>query len=463
MHFQLLGPFRASHEGRQVLVDSRRQERCLLSILLLHAPRAVTTARLIDLLWSDAAPASARGTVHTYVGRLRARLSPLGVRVETRHDGYAVEPADHVVDAGEFVRLAARAEIAQDRTEQVRRYDEALALWQGQLLADLADDLLRERIGGHLTELRMRVLEQRAEAQLALGVHDRVVAELRDATRRHPERERLVAARMTALYRSDRQADALALYRETRGALVTEFGVEPGPELQRLHDRVLSGDPGLERRAAPVHAVRVRGEFLPWPTSGHPALEFCNTHAGWGGPPLPGSEWLRTYTTLAVWTGHLGLADEAAVSRLLEQAEESPDGAAAVLRETRQFRGSLYTCLTRPGDGAAFAAVSRAVEEASAGARFGLGPDGLARWRSSPAQGLRLPLGAVALSAAELLADPRRFTLRACPGADCGWLFLDESGRRRWCSVAGCEGSSSEESRSTPGSETSLDAQPKAE
>lgn len=443
MEFQLLGPFHAVHEGRRVLPHIRRQERCLLSILLLRAPRAVTTTRLIDLLWDGEAPASARGTVHTYIGRLRAGLTPHGVRIGTRHDGYAVEPGGYVVDAQEFHRLVRRAESSGDGAEGVRHYDAALALWKGPLLADVVEDGPRDRIGGHLTELRLSALEKRAEAQLALGAHDRVVAELRETALRHPEREGLVAARMTALYRSDRQAEALALYRGTRRALVGEFGVEPGPELRRLHDRILRSDPRLDRPAAPVQAVRVRGELLPWSTSGHPALEFCNTYAGWGRPPEPGSEWLANYTTFAVWAGHHGLAPEHLVVRLLRQAAQRPDEAAVVLEEARRFRGSLYACLTDPQDGASFAAVARTVEEAAATSEFVRDPDGLARWRPSAA-GLRTPLCAAAHSAAELLADPRRFTLRACPGADCGWLFLDENGRRRWCSVSGCGGGRTE-------------------
>ncbi|WP_327239875.1 AfsR/SARP family transcriptional regulator [Streptomyces sp. NBC_01318] len=128
MEFQLLGPFEARHEGRPVLVGSRRQERCLLSILLLQAGHVVTIARLIDLLWNGAAPPSARGTVHTYIGRLRARLTPHGLYVETRHDGYAVDPGAHVIDAQEFLTLVRQAAVTGDPGERVRRYDQALGL-----------------------------------------------------------------------------------------------------------------------------------------------------------------------------------------------------------------------------------------------------------------------------------------------------------------------------------------------
>ncbi|MET9523049.1 BTAD domain-containing putative transcriptional regulator [Streptomyces coeruleorubidus] len=438
MEFQLLGPFAARHEGRQVLVGSRRQERCLLAVLLLHAGRAVPTDRLIDLLWDDEPPASARATVHTYVGRLRAALRPHGVSVETRHDGYAAEQGPHGIDVQEFVGLVGQAADAGDPAERIRLYDHALGLWRGPLLADVADDRLRSRLGGTLGELRLSAVERRAEAQLAMGLHDRVVADLTPLLEEHPTRERLVGARMTALYRTGRQADALQLYGRTRDLLADELGIDPGRELRTLHERILNADPRLDRPAAPVYAVRVADQWLPWSTSGHPALEFCNTYAGWGGERLPGSDWLRGYATLAVWAGHLDLIEDRQVTRLREQALRQPAEAAAVLAEARRLRTNLYACLTDPQDGRAFKAVAAAVEDAARLSVFTRGEDGLGRWQSSPSAGLRLPVCAVARSAGELLADPRRFTVRGCPSRDCGWLFLDESGRRRWCSLATC-------------------------
>ncbi|WP_030543325.1 BTAD domain-containing putative transcriptional regulator [Streptomyces albus] len=440
MEFKLLGAFEARHQGRPVLGATRRQERCLLAVLLLCPGRAVTTDRLIDLLWDGAAPASARGTVHTYVGRLRAALRPYGPRIDTRHDGYALDPAGAVTDAEEFTRLVREAAAATDPAERLRLHDQALGLWRGPLLADAAGDRLRDRLGGELDELRLTALEQRAGTQLAMGLHERAAADLAAPARDRPEREGLVARRMTALYRSRRQAEALELYRDTRDALVERFGIEPGGELRELHERVLRGDPGLDRPPVPVHAVRVRGEWLPWNTSGHPALEFCNTYAGWGRPRRPGSEWLRGYGTLAVWAGHQDLTEDHLVTRLTGLARQRPEEAAAALAEARAFRRDLYACLTDPGDLRAFTTVAAVAEEAAGQAEFVRGEEGLGVWRLSPAAGLRLPLLAVARSAAELLADPRRFTVRACPGPDCGWLFLDRSGQRRWCSLGTCGG-----------------------
>ncbi|MEU0165201.1 BTAD domain-containing putative transcriptional regulator [Streptomyces iakyrus] len=438
MDFQLLGPFAARHEGRPVLLGSRRQERCLLAVLLLHAGHSVPTGRLIDLLWDDAPPASARATVHTYVGRLRAALRPYGVSVETRHDGYAVERGPHRIDAREFTELVGHAADARDPVERIGHYDRALALWQGPLLADVADDRLRSRLDGGLGELRLTAVERRAEAQLGMGLPERVVADLTPLLPEHPARERLVAAQMTALHRTGRRAEALRLYDRTRAVLATDLGIGPSRELRTLHERMLSGDPRLDRPPGPVYAVRVDDQWLPWSTSGHPALEFCNTYAGWGGERLPGSEWLPGYATLAVWAGHLDLIGHRQTARLRERALRRPDEAAAALDEARRFRTDLYACLTDPQDGRAFKAVAAVVQEAAGLAVLTRGEDGLGRWQPSPSAGLRLPLHAVARTAGELLTDPRRFTVRTCPAPDCGWLFLDESGRRRWCSLRTC-------------------------
>ncbi|MFE2018789.1 BTAD domain-containing putative transcriptional regulator [Streptomyces sp. NPDC059499] len=438
MEFQLLGSFEARHDGARVVVADRRQERCLLSILLLEAGQVVSTDRLSDLLWDGDASASARRTIHTYVGRIRARLRPYGLHIDTRHGGYVLDPGGHTIDTEDFIALCGHARATADAVQRVRHYDRALALWHGPLLADVADDALRKRLGSRLGELRMSALEQRAEAHLELGEHDKVVADLSPLAPRHPERERLVAAQMTGLRRSGRQAEALDLYRLTRQALVNRLGVEPGTGLRTLYERMLRGDPRLDRPPGPVYAVRVGEEWLPWSTSGHPALEFCNTYAGWGGPPLPGSEWLRSYSTLAVWAGHMDLAEDWVVSGLLKKALQEPNDAAAVLREAREFRTRLYAALTDIDDVRAFKAVAGAAEDAARNSAFVLGEGRLGRWRLSPSAGLRLPVLAVARSAAELLADPARFMIRVCPGEGCGWVFPDESGRRRWCSLRTC-------------------------
>lgn len=441
MEFQLLGAFDALHEGMRPLASSRRQERCLLAILLLHPGQVVSTARLIDLLWDGTPPVSAQGTVHTYVGRLRAALRPHGVRLDTRHEGYVVDLADapHTVDVSEFTTLTRQAVVTSDPATRLRLLDAAHALWRGPLLADVADDRLRDRLGGGaLTEAHLAAREQHAEAALALGQHDRVVAELTQVVDQHPTRERLVAAQMTALYRSGRAADALQLYRATHHALTTELGIEPGPGLRDLHTRVLRADPRLERPATPAYAVRVDGHWLPWTTAGHPALEFCNTYAGWGGPPHPSGEWLREYGTLVVWARHHDLVEAPLANTLLRTARSGTDEAAEVLREAREFRTLLRTCLIAPDNARAFKEVADAAQSAYQAAEFVRDEDGLGRWRLTSTAGLRLPLLAVARCVTELLADTRHFMIRACQSHSCGWLFLDPARRRRWCGLATC-------------------------
>ncbi|WP_166378397.1 BTAD domain-containing putative transcriptional regulator [Catellatospora methionotrophica] len=439
MEFRLLGPFEACHDGRLVDIASRRQERCLLALLLLDLGHLVTIDRLIALLWNGSAPATARGAVYTYIGRLRAALSPYGVRITTRADGYLVEADDHRVDVADFHRSVQRALDTADPAARASLLDGALRLWRGPLLADVADEALRHRLDAQLEEARLVALEARAEAQLALGRHPRVIKDLAGLAERHPLRERLVGILMTAHYRSARQADALLLYEATRQALATELGVDPGPDLQELHRRILRNDNRLEQPRRAVFEVRIRDETLPWTVGGHPALDFCNTFAGWGDPaPQPCAEWLRSYRTLAVWSGYTGLADDPTVARLLTLAGRDPAEADRTLAQARALRGQVYACLTGHPGHAAFDAVARAAEAAARTLEFTRDENGGGRWRPSLEAGLRLPLHAAAWSAAELLADPRRLTVRSCADSHCRWLFMDETSMRRWCSLVTC-------------------------
>lgn len=438
MDFRLLGPFEARAGGQPIAVGTRRQERLLLATMLLDAGHLVSIDRLVDLLWGGAPPRSARGAIHTYVGRLRHTLAPHGVVIATRRDGYLVDPAGHTVDTADFVEQAHHAANLLDQGERVRLLDAALALWRGPLLADLADDGLRHRLGAHLTETRISTCELLAELRLGMGHHDRVIAGLTSLAEQYPTRERLIALLMTALYRAHRQADAAALYRETRKVLVAELGAEPGADLQALHTRILRNDTSLDRPPMPAYAVRIRDQWLPWKSAGHPALEYCNTYAAWNAPATPSAEWLRTYATLAVWTGYVDLADQQTVSRLVDEANHDPRQASAVLAEARSLRTHLYACLTRPSAPSSFDVVAGYAEAAAKESRYVRDGDGLGQWRLSESCGLRLPLYAAARSAAELLADPRRYTVRRCPAVHCGWLYLDQSQLRQWCTMALC-------------------------
>lgn len=176
----------------------------------------------------------------------------------------------------------------------------------------------------------------------------------------------------------------------------------------------------------PSYAVRVGDFLLPKPLAGHPALELCNTLAGWDDPPEDRNEWLASYDHLAVWAEFAGLVDTC------------PRGAGAdVLAEVRSLRDAAYRLL-RHGDATAFRVVAAYADEANARRRLTRAADGAAGFRLPATADLRLPLHAAALAVADLLDSPARTTVRACPGDGCGWLFLDPRGRRVWCSMAAC-------------------------
>ncbi|MBT8227971.1 MAG: CGNR zinc finger domain-containing protein, partial [Dactylosporangium sp.] len=200
----------------------------------------------------------------------------------------------------------------------------------------------------------------------------------------------------------------------------------------------------------PVYCVKVRDQVLPWSVGGHPALEFCNTYSGWGGSRRPGSEWLRSYATLAVWAGYMDLADEPTVTWLIRQGQAKPAEAAIVLDEARVLRKHVYAYLVNPDDRRSFSVVARFAEAAVKHSVFVRDGDGLGRWRLARHGDLRLPVHAAARAAADLLADPCRFTVRACPGDHCGWLFPDQSGQRRYCSVVACGKAARERAGSVP-------------
>ncbi|MEU1812478.1 CGNR zinc finger domain-containing protein [Micromonospora sp. WMMD1076] len=187
-----------------------------------------------------------------------------------------------------------------------------------------------------------------------------------------------------------------------------------------------------------MHWVNVEGYPMPIPVGGHPALELCNTWAGWAAPPSPDRDWLRDYDRLAVWAGHVGLLAPAIVGRLREASRRRPSAAGEVLAETRELRTALHDVLLDPDDTAAFRRVAGPAREAAAASVLETGPDGIAHWTLPDDAGLRLPLLAGARAAADLLTSAARTEVRACPAADCGWLFLDPRGRRRWCSMATC-------------------------
>jgi YVTN family beta-propeller protein len=239
MDLRLLGPVEARLDGHVIALGAPKQ-RAVLAMLALEVGRTVSADRLAEGLWGEQPPSSAPKMVQLYVSHLRRLLEGNGARIVTRGRGYELRLSDGEVDAVEFERL-----IEQSRAR------EALALWHGEALADVADEPFAAAEIHRLGDLRVRAAEMAIDADLAAGRHSEVVGELEALIDEHPLRERLHAQRMLALYRDGRQAEALSAYRQARATLVEEIGVEPGADLHRLQEAILAQDPALEPASPP--------------------------------------------------------------------------------------------------------------------------------------------------------------------------------------------------------------------
>jgi YVTN family beta-propeller protein len=265
VEFRVLGDLEVRHDGETLSLGAH-QQRAVLAILVLHAGEVVSADRLIDELWGDEPPPRAAKTVQVYVSRLRKVLTTVNGPTEdpivTRDRGYVLRVDPEQVDARVFERLLDEGR----RKCTGREFDgaatvlrEALGLWRGSPLADFTFDAFAANEIARLEELRLEALETRIDADLALGRHAALVAELEALTAEHPLRERLRAQRMLALYRCGREPEALALYRETRKALVDELGMEPSPALRELQEAILRQDPALKAPALRVAAPAADG------------------------------------------------------------------------------------------------------------------------------------------------------------------------------------------------------------
>ncbi|GAA3822162.1 transcriptional regulator AfsR [Streptomyces chiangmaiensis] len=252
LRFGVLGPVRA-WRGEELLATGSPQQRALLAALLLREGRTATASELIDALWGDEPPPRALAAVRTYASRLRKILSP-GVLV-SESGGYALRLREaRSLDLATAQELAAEAEKAKhagDLRHARHVLNEALALWDGESLASVPGayaDAQRTR----LEEWRLQLLESRLDMDLEQGCHAEAVSELTALTAAHPLRERLRELLMVALYRSGRQAEALAVYADTRRLLAEELGVDPRAGLKELQQRILQADPGLAEPSAPA-------------------------------------------------------------------------------------------------------------------------------------------------------------------------------------------------------------------
>jgi SARP family transcriptional regulator, regulator of embCAB operon len=266
LEFRLLGRVEVYRDERPVDVGGPKQ-RALLTSLLLQAGRVVSVEQLIDDLWAQRPPARASATVQVFVSQLRRALEPDRPRGETAtvlvtaSPGYRLDIEPDAVDAHAFAAAVARgrqALAAADPEEAARVLLHAEEMWRGPALADVPVTPFVRAAAARLGELQLGAVEDRIEAELALGRHAAVVAELEQWVDRHPLRERLRAQLMLGLYRCGRQVEALATYRETRRVLHDELGIEPGVGLRRLEQAVLRQDPELAWRPPPPRAAPPR-------------------------------------------------------------------------------------------------------------------------------------------------------------------------------------------------------------
>ncbi len=272
---RLLGSVEALVDGHSLALGGSKQ-RGVVAMLALRANTTLSGDELIDGLWGDDLPGSATKNLHVYVSRLRKALGESGAEAEilTRGRGYELRlPAD-AVDALRFERLVGEAAREPPGAGANGLAGEALELWRGAPLADVASEPFAGPEIARLEELYLRALELAIDAELAAGRHAEVIARLEALIAEEPLRERLHGQRMLALYRDGRQSEALDAYREAREALIEQIGVEPGPELRDLQAAILAQDPSLD---APPPAVELPVQL----EGGSPLLAGRERELGW--------------------------------------------------------------------------------------------------------------------------------------------------------------------------------------
>jgi WD40 repeat protein/DNA-binding SARP family transcriptional activator len=257
MEFRVLGPVEVL-AGDGPLPLGGPKQRAVLAHLILAANRGVTAERLIDEVWGEEPPQAVKSSLESYVSRLRSALGSAG-RIESAAGAYRLHTEPHEIDLArfEFLLTEARGLAGDDPAAALLVFQEALALWRGRPFGDLADHPSFVPEVTRLEGLRLAAIEDRLDVELVLGRHGEVIPEVETLLREEPLRERLWRQLILALYRSGRQADALAAFERARVMLADELGIDPSPELRRLQERVLRQDPALE-----LESERLRGYRL---------------------------------------------------------------------------------------------------------------------------------------------------------------------------------------------------------
>ncbi len=256
MQFRILGPLELD-AGDGPLGLGGPKQRAVLAHLVVRANQVVPAATLIDELWGEDPPETARNTLQTYVSHLRKIVG--ADRITARPPGYVLAIGPDELDLTRFDALVDESKLARPTDARLARaaLEEALSMWRGPALADVRDDPSLMAEATRLDALRLDTEEARLELLLELGEHARAVGELEALLARYPLRERSWGQLTLALYRSGRQADALAAFGRARSILADELGIDPSPELVRLHERILRQDPSLEREGEPLRGYRL--------------------------------------------------------------------------------------------------------------------------------------------------------------------------------------------------------------
>ena len=264
MEFRILGPLEVLDRGRLVPLGGGKQ-RTLLAILLINSNQVMPANRLIDLLWGEQPPETANNVLQVYISQFRKVLEPEHRRgtpyqvLMSQPTGYQLRVGAGRLDADRFEALFEKGRLAlagHDPLTAATALRNALDVWRGPALTDVGRESFALAEIARLTEMRLQAVEERIEADLALGGHADVMSELHALVAEHPLRERLCGQLMLALYQSGRQAEASDVFQRTREVLVDQLGMEPGPKLQQLLRQILNQDPALDVGPQAVHAGR---------------------------------------------------------------------------------------------------------------------------------------------------------------------------------------------------------------